>query len=152
MKFARIEDLPEVWKIFMQYKSIFPHLRHDYISRKISNLETIFEQGIVITFTKYKKKTRLGDVSALKGDYIIHQIAAKNSPSVASMKILLDFLNWIDSPKCWLTVRKSNDRAIKFYQKMGFKEVGYIDWNEKGNKLPGVVFLYIRENETFLRK
>jgi RimJ/RimL family protein N-acetyltransferase len=144
MKLATMEDFDEVWSILMQYKNIFPHLRYDYMTRKVTSNETVFDQGVVITFTKYKKKTKLGNISAFGGDYIIHQIAAKNQGDGSAKKIIVDFLNWIDSPKCWLTVRKSNDRAIKFYQKIGFKEVGYIDWNEKGFKLPGVVFLYIK--------
>jgi len=175
MKLATMEDFDEVWSILMQYKNIFPHLRYDYMTRKVTSNETVFDQGVVITFTKYKKKTKLGNISAFGGDYIIHQIAVKNQGDGSAKKIILEFLNWIDSSKCWLAVRASNERAIQFYKKLGFKEMSNIIWSkhedapsiledtligvepensidEEKEELPGKVFLYVRENETFLRK
>ena len=79
-----------------------------------------------------------------KDNYILHQMATKYHDGRAS-KIFKLFLENLDS-KLYLTVRKNNKKAIKFYIKNKMIEVGSISWKE--NTIPGCVFLYnnIKDN------
>ena len=51
------------------------------------------------------------------------------------------FLEWTKAD-VWLSVRRDNTVAKKFYEKIGMVKVGEIDWAD--GKLPGDVYLYQR--------
>jgi len=141
MNFANESQTKEVYSIFRQYPDIFPHTRFDYIERKIKSTNCIYDSGVVITFTKYKRTVKLGDCKAQKDDVIIHQIANSKLGNGSASTVLKKFIDAMDT-NIWLTVRANNNRACMFYGKMGFNEVGYISW--KNGTLDGKVYKYER--------
>ena len=138
LNIATIKDYANINDIFTQHREYFPHIRKDYIERNIHDENVIYINEVVIIFKKYKRKTKLGSVYALKDNYILHQIATKFHDGRAS-EIFKLFLENLDS-KLYLTVRKNNKKAIAFYIKNKMIEVGDISWKE--NTIPGCVFLY----------
>jgi|15BtaG_2_1085339.scaffolds.fasta_scaffold14629_2 RimJ/RimL family protein N-acetyltransferase len=142
-KLATIEEIKEVYGVFAQYEDVFPHIRFDYIQRKIETGRCVYEDDVVITFTVYKRKQRIGDNNhALKGEVMIHQIVNANPNNGKSAEVLQRFFEYaVEGKTVWLTVRSDNERAIKFYGKVGFKDVGNIYWMK--GKLPGKVFRYL---------
>jgi hypothetical protein len=141
-KQANMEEIKEIYAIFAKYKDIFPHIRFDYIQRKIDSGCCIYEDDVVITYTVYKRKQRIGDNYAVKGDVMLHQIVNANPNNGKSAEVLQRFFEYtVEGKPVWLTVRTDNKRAIKFYGKMGFKDVGNIYWMK--GKLPGQVFRHL---------
>ncbi len=135
MNLATINDIEKINTIFKPYlKDIFPHLRYDYIQRKILSNKVVLEDDVVIIFGKYVKRQKVGDVNAKPGDAYISQIASIKGNATF---VLNKFFKWVNS-NVWLTVRKENNRARSFYEKNGMKEVGKISWKE--GTLPGVVY------------
>lgn len=131
----------EIYEIFKKYKAIFPHIRQDYLKRMIAAGNVIFEDGVVIVYQKYKKKTRLGDYSAKAGTYMLHQIVNANVGNGNTEKVFNNFLAKViddESDGIVLTVRANNGRACKFYEQMSFEKVGTISW--KSGEIPGVVY------------
>ena len=63
MKIATLNDLSVIESIFAPYrKAYFPHIRQDYLKRKIEANNVILQDGVVIVFGVYKrdrKSTRL---------------------------------------------------------------------------------------------
>lgn len=137
MKIATIDNKHLIWKIFNQYKKIFPYLRSDYLERMIEDKRVIFQSNVVIIFTKYKRRVRLGDVYAKKDDYIIHEMVSIKLGDGNANKVFTEFCDNIYED-IWVTTRSDNIRAIKFYKKYGFQKVSEILW--KNNTIKGSVF------------
>ena len=74
MILAKIEQLDEIYKIFKCYIDIFPHIRKDRLEVMIKNNNIFYENGVVITFQKYKKTVNLGNLKIPKNSFILHQI------------------------------------------------------------------------------
>ena len=138
---ATNKDYDNIKKIFSQHKQFFPHVRQDYIKRMIASGNLIFDNDVIITYNYYKRKQRVGTVTAQQGDCILHQIAAKNR-GTASQK-LQDFFKWTNR-RVFLSVRSDNQVAKKFYEKNGMNLVGQTSWSLGGvkNALPGDVYMY----------
>jgi hypothetical protein len=139
---ATMADYDAIVAIFKQHRSIFPHVRTDYIRRMIESKRCFFKNGVVITFTVYQRSNMIGNFRAHKGSICIKQIAAQNPGNGNTEKELNDFLSKWDEI-CFLSVRADNDRAIRFYKKTGFIPVGKIEWNSKSSpngKISGIVF------------
>jgi len=138
---ATNKDYDNIKKIFSQHKQFFPHIRQDYIKRMIASGNLIFDNDVIITYNYYKRKQRVGTVTAQQGDCILHQIAAKNK-GTASQK-LQDFFKWTNR-RVFLSVRSDNQVAKKFYEKNGMNLVGQTSWSLGGvkNALPGDVYMY----------
>jgi len=138
---ATNKDYDNIKKIFSQHKQFFPHVRQDYIKRMIASGNLIFDNDVIITYNYYKRKQRVGTVTAQQGDCILHQIAAKNK-GTASQK-LQDFFKWTNR-RVFLSVRSDNQVAKKFYEKNGMNLVGQTSWSLGGvkNALPGDVYMY----------
>jgi len=140
MIIATISDLSTIQSIFSLYKkNYFPHIRQDYLNRKLKNNNIILEDGVVIVFGVYKRKQKIGNVEAQKGDAHIGQIVTNSQGSGNASKILSKFFYEMNSA-VWLTVRAENDRARRFYEKNGMKKVGDISWSE--GTIPGVVYKF----------
>jgi hypothetical protein len=107
----------------------------------IASGNLILDNDVIITYNYYKRKQRVGTVTAQQGDCILHQIAAKNK-GTASQK-LQDFFNWTNR-RVFLSVRSDNQIAKKFYEKNGMDLVGFTSWSKDGvkNALPGDVYMY----------
>ena len=138
---ATDKDYDVVKEIFSQHKQWFPHVRQDYIKRMIASGNLILDNDVIITYNYYKRKQRIGTVTAQQGDCILHQIAAKNK-GTASQK-LQDFFKWTNR-RVFLSVRSDNQIAKKFYEKNGMNLVGQTSWSLGGvkNALPGDVYMY----------
>jgi len=144
IKLATIDDHKEIMTIFRHYKEVFPHIRNDFIKRTIESGNCIFNHGTVITFNKYKRGQNVGNCKTNKGDWILHQIATKEQGKGNATKVFNEFLDFIDGD-LFLNVRADNKWAIKFYLKMGMKQVGDITWS-KGT-LKGKVFRKMKNNK-----
>ena len=139
---AKIEEIKEIYGIFAQYKEVFPHIRFDYLQRKIDSGCCVYEDDVVITYTVYKRKQRIGDNCAIKGEVMLHQIVNANPSNGKSVEVLNRFFeHTVEGKPVWLTVRTDNKRAIKFYEKIGFEDMGDIYWMK--GELPGKVFRHL---------
>ena len=60
MNIATIDDLSMIESIFAPYrKAYFPHIRQDYLKRKIEANNVILQDGVVIVFGVYKRKQKI---------------------------------------------------------------------------------------------
>jgi RimJ/RimL family protein N-acetyltransferase len=139
---AKENDYDVVKEIFSEHKQWFPHVRQDYIKRMIASRNLILDNDVIITYNYYKRKQRIGTITAQQGDCILHQIAAKNRNGSAS-QALQDFFKWTNR-RVFLSVRNDNLIAKKFYEKNGMDLVGFTSWSKSGvkNALPGDVYMY----------
>jgi hypothetical protein len=124
---ANTGDFDNVMSYFKQHKSVFPHIRTDKVMEQIKKQNAILENGVLITYGIYKKKTKLGDTFANKHDAILHQIATKELGKGNAVVVINDFFDYVGT-NVFLTVREENIRAIKFYEKVGMTCIGNIDW------------------------
>ena len=130
-------DFEKVKEIFYLHKKWFPHIRTDYMKRMIAKKNLILDNNVVITYNIYKRKQKIGDVQALKGDCILHQIVAKDKGTAST--VLQRFFEFINR-RVYLSVRSDNELAKSFYLKNNMKLVGKTTW-AKGT-LPGDVYVY----------
>ena len=154
VKHGTESQIKEIYDTFRLYKDIFPHLRFDYLTRKVKSDRCIYEDDVAITYTIYQRKNKVGtsyenlELKASKGDVMIHQLANANPSNGKSKEIVQRFLEEnCHGKRVWLTVRQNNDRAVHFYEKMNFENVGTVHWMK--GKLPGYVFCYVT-NKTIL--
>ena len=137
-------DFEKVKEIFYLHKKWFPHIRTDYMKRMIARKNLILENDVVITYNFYKRKQKIGDVQAFKGDCILHQIAAKGKGTASD--VLQRFFKFVNSPplgrRVYLSVRSDNEIAKNFYLKTNMKLIGKHNW-AKGTLL-GDVYMYIK--------
>lgn len=139
MNHAKLEQSDEIYNHFYANRTWFPHVRKDYIMRQIQKGGVIYEDGIIITYNRYKRKQRIGNSAcAQKGDIILHQILNTNQGNGKASTVLNRFLQHVNSP-VWLTVRSENTVARIFYEKNGFVQSGEINWMQ--GKINGVVYL-----------
>lgn len=139
MNIAKLEDLSVIESIFAPYrKEYFPHIRQDYLKRKIETNNVILQDGVVIIFGVYKRKQKIGNVEAQKGDAHIGQIVTLEQGKGNAKAVLNQFFS--EHKVVWLTVRAANTRARAFYEKNGMKNVGDISWS--GGSIPGVVYKF----------
>ena len=68
-----------------------------------------------------------------KGAYQIHQIINSNKGNGNAANVIKMFFDYIDSD-VFLTVRKDNNIANRFYRKVGMDLVGQISWSNKTKK------------------
>ena len=147
LRYATIEEAKEVYSIVSQYKDIFPHVRYDYINRKINANRCILDSGVTMTFTIYRRAQQVGidnrrhRIRAEKGDIMIHQVASKNAGDGNAKIVFEKFLKQdFKGRRIWLQVRQDNERAIKFYEKIGMQRAGTVFWMN-GN-LAGYTYVY----------
>ncbi len=141
LKYATKKQSKEIYAHFRGNKAWFPHIRKDYLERMIAAENVIYQDGIVIIYKRYQRKNKVGTskTTAQKDDVMLHQILNVRPGSGKAHKILQTFFKMMNAP-VWLTVRKSNSHAIKFYLKNGMKKVGITAW--LNGSMPGLVFRY----------
>ena len=64
---AKEIDFDVVKDIFKQHKEWFPHVRQDYIKRMIASNNLILDNDVIITYNYYKKRQRIGTITATTG-------------------------------------------------------------------------------------
>lgn len=137
---ATINDFDLVWSIFKPYtKTYFPHIRQDYVKRKISANEVVLKSNTIITYGIYKRKQKIGEQEAQRGDAHIGQIATAIQGRMEASETLQEFFKSVNT-NVWLTVRADNARARRFYVKNGMVEVGDVSWSD--GELAGKIYLY----------
>lgn len=145
MNHATINNFDEVWKVFQDNKEWFPHVWNTKVKKRLLNNELIFQDGVVITYSKSRKNGKIGrdtDVFITKGDYIIHQIINSNPSNGNAKKVIKEYFDHVNQ-NVYLTVRSENIAANKFYEKVGMTKVGYINWSK--GKMKGNVWKYVNE-------
>jgi len=67
MKHARLSDLKEIYGHFQRRKDVFPHARQDKLQRMIEKRQVVWQDGVIVTYQQYKKRTRVGDIDIPAG-------------------------------------------------------------------------------------
>ena len=144
-----IEAVNQASAIIDLYPEIFPHLHKQgfKLEKYIEKGGMILQDGVVITFGKYKSHGRMSKNATTykkKGDFILHQIATNHSKSNASREVLDKFVEYCKSQHAenlFLTVRAFNYRAVLFYERYGFVKDSDITWtSKKDGTIHGIVF------------
>ena len=131
----------DIIKIFKQYPKIFPRGYFRFLpavlEKHIKDKTLIYKNGVVLTYTKYKKRpNKYAKYGIEGGDVKIHQFLNKN-PGNGKKSTFKKFINKHKKSNFVLEVMKNNRRAIKFYNKNGFRKVG----NTKFGKLSGIIMV-----------
>ena len=150
MNHATLDNLDEIMDVFKQYGDTFPHIRKDKIETMIEFHNVIWEEKVLITYNRYKRKQAVAMMTdkdrvisayeAQKGDCILHQIAAKNQGDGSGKRVFERFIDYNKGRDIVLSVRSLNTRAIEFYKKYGFIKVSDIEWG-KTKQVKGEVYL-----------
>jgi hypothetical protein len=141
MRHASLRDLKEIHAQFQKRKDVFPHVRQDKLRRMIEVGQVVWQDGVIITYQKYKKRTRVGEIEIPAGSIMLHQILNSNQFSGKGGKVLKQFVEEIVKPSggdLYLSVRKENAVACSFYERNGMSVVGKVSW--AGGTLPGLVY------------
>lgn len=123
-----MHDVEDIIKIFKKYPTVFPggyfrFLKANLI-KKIDKKELLYRNGVVLTWTKYKRAVSLAPhLKAAAGDIKINQLVNEVEGNGEAKKLFLDFLSNTPNTIFWLGVREDNERAVKFYEKNGFVKV-----------------------------
>ena len=138
---ATDDDYNQIMDVFKLHKAYFPHIRGDKIKRMIDSKNVVWEDGVLITWNRYKRKQKVGEYQAQKGDCILHQIAARDQGNGSAKKVFEKFINDGNFERdVLLSVRSENDRARAFYENYGFRVVSDIEWG-KTKQVKGKVYL-----------
>lgn len=141
MNHANLADLKEIYAQFQKRKDVFPHVRQDKLQRMIEKSLVIWQDGIVITYQQYKKKTHVGDLDIPAGSIMLHQILNSKQFSGKGGEVFERFVEEIvkaSGGDLYLSVRKENAVACSFYERHGMSVVGKVSWS--GGTLPGLVY------------
>ena len=133
--------MEEIVKIFQQYPNVFPSGYFRFLKgtlrEKFQNKEIIFENGVVLTWKKYKVNPgKYAKYNFKKGDIKINHLVNKNQGNGEAKKIFLQFIEKHKDKNLLIDVRTNNQRAINFYKKNGFEQVGETTFNN----LPGLIY------------
>jgi FR47-like protein len=134
VKHATLDDLRQICKHFQKRKDVFPHVRQDRLKRRIQAHQCVYQQGVVITYQQYKKRTRVGDVLVPAGAIMLHQILNTDQFNGAGRKVLRQFVAEIverSGGDLYLTVRKENRVACGFYERHGMRIAGTVAWKKR---------------------
>jgi len=145
MIFATKEQAKEIYEIFRKRADIFPHIRFDYLQRAINSGRCVYEDGVVIIYSVYKKRTTIGTCSIPRKNCMLHQIVNSSEGNGKAKDVLNKFVAYIteSTPAVWLSVRADNKRATNFYERNGFVCVGSVNW--LNGTLAGLIFRYSNE-------
>jgi hypothetical protein len=141
MRHASLRDLKAIYRHFHSHRDVFPHVRQDALKRRIEARQCIWQDGVAITYQQYRKRTRVGDVQVLAGAIMLHQILNTNQFNGSGRRIFRRFVDEIVKPsggELYLSVRKENTVACRFYERHGMKVVGAVAW--KNRAIPGLVY------------
>lgn len=141
LSFAKLNDLKAIYSHFRAHRNVFPHVRQDALRRRIEAKQCIYQDGVVITYQPYKKRTRVGDVQVPAGSIMLHQILNCDQFNGAGRQVFRQFIDCIVKPSggdLYLTVRKENTVACRFYERHGMTVTGGVAW--KNGTVPGLIF------------
>ncbi len=130
LKCVKPKHLDGIYAAFYSRRDIFPHIRKDYIERNIAAQNVMAANGVVIIFSKYTRKVKLGEFYAAKGDFILHEILNTSQGNGKAGQVFADWIKFTKDANIVLTVRKDNKPARAFYKKFGFRVVSDISWSK----------------------
>ena len=131
--FAAARDFDDVVKTFRLYRDIFPHLRPNDLKKSIENKQLVWDKGVAIQFKTYQRRQTKGTFKIQVGDVHLQKIASqRNGKTKDVFKEWLEYVaEKLNDARIVLSVRQTNERAIKFYQKFGFEIVCDCKWNKE---------------------
>jgi hypothetical protein len=141
MRHAKPSDLKEIYGHFQAHADVFPHIRQDALKRRIDAGQCIWQDGVVVTYQRYKKRTHVGDVQVPAGAIMLHQIVNSIQFNGAGRKVFRQFVDEIVKPSgggLYLSVRRENTVACRFYERQGMEVAGTVAW--KKDTIPGRVY------------
>jgi len=141
MRHASLRDLKAIYRQFQAHRGVFPHIRQDALKRRIEAHQCIYQDGVMITYQQYRKRTHIGDVQIPAGSVMLHQILNSGQFNGAGRKVFRQFVDEIVKPSggdLYLSVRRENGVACQFYQRNGMKVEGTVAW--KDSTIPGLVY------------
>jgi hypothetical protein len=141
MLLAKQSELKTIYKLFASHREFFPHVRQDYLRRRITAKQCIFQDGVVITFQQYKKLTPVGNIKVPAKSVMLHQIINSQRHNGAGGRVFDRFFEEIVVPcggDLYLTVRTENTVACRFYERHGMKVAGNVAWS--GGTIPGLIY------------
>lgn len=154
MRHASLRDLKVIYRQFQAHRDVFPHIRQDALRRRIAAHQCIWQDGVVITFRQYRKRTRVGEVQIPAGSITLHQILNSKQGNGAGRKVFQQFVAEIVEPSggdLYLSVRKENVVACRFYERQGMEVAGTVVW--KNRTIPGLVYrLPLHQRQGRVRK
>ena len=131
MRHATLADLNIVYGHFQNRRDWFAHVRKDKLERQIDAGQCIYQDGVVITYQRYKragKVVQASNVRAQAGDVIIHQILNSNQFNGAAGKVFDQFMEEMKGSMVYLAVRHDNKVARSFYERHGMSDAGKASW------------------------
>jgi hypothetical protein len=141
MRLARLSELKSIYSLFASHREIFPHVRQDYLRRRIEARQCIYEDVVVITFQQYKKLTPVGNIKIPAKSVMLHQIVNSQQGSGAGSRVFDRFFDEIVVPSggdLYLSVRSGNEVACRFYERHGMKVAGKVAWS--GGTISGLIY------------
>ncbi len=119
-KYATLDDLESINFLIEKNHKWFSHLKKNHFYDKILKRECIYESGVVLTYRIINNKEKLGTYELKPNNTILEQIVRENLEINNSYAehIFTKFVNCTIG-NTYLSVNINNNRAIKFYKKMG---------------------------------
>lgn len=140
MRHLTLNEFDEAWEVFHANKEWFPHVRKSHVRTRLEKGQLILQDNVLITYHKNMNNRKIGqdtNVSVTSGSHMIHQIINATQGKGNAKNVITEFFDYVGTD-VYLTVRSENIPANKFYQKIGMKEVGFINWS--GGNMPGKVW------------
>lgn len=141
MRHASLRDLKSIYRNFQAHRDVFPHVRQDALKRRIEAVQCVYQDGVVITYLRYKKSTWVGEVLVPAGAIMLHQILNSDQFNGAGRRVFRRFVDEIVKPSggdLYLSVRRGNTVACQFYERQGMEVAGTVAW--KRRTIPGQVY------------
>ena len=92
----------------------------------------------------YQQTRKIGQDTNVKvqaGSYLIHQIINSDKSNGKAKTVIRRYFDHVETD-VYLTVRKENIVANRFYKKVGMKDIGTINWSKGAMK--GIVWLKVK--------
>jgi predicted GNAT family N-acyltransferase len=103
------------------------------LKKSIENKQLVWDKGVAIQFKTYQRRQTKGTFKIQVGDVHLQKIASqRNGKTKDVFKEWLEYVaEELNDARIVLSVRQTNERAIKFYQKFGFEIVCDCKWNKE---------------------
>lgn len=140
MRHASLRDLKPIYRLMQAHEEL-RHIRQDKLRKRIEAGQCIYQNNVAVTFQKYRKTTRVGNLDIPRGSVVIHQIVNGRQFSGAGSRVFKQFVEEIVQPSggdLYLSVRKQNKIACRFYERKGMRIAGAVAW--AGGTIPGLVY------------
>ncbi len=144
LKQATVDDLEMIYKSLTARKDFFSHIRRNYIQEQLEKGNVVYYKTVIIIYKQYKRRQTLGEISALPGWYMLHQIINTEPGNGLASKV---WDHWVSKLKgtMVLKVLASNKVACKFYEKKGMHVEAKTSFGKA--KIPGLIYMLPQAKE-----